>query len=87
MAILRTVFAAAYADARAMEQHVSASELDWTIVRLNRLSDKSRTGRVRATTGLFDRPSGMTRGDAAAVLLDVAEGSRYTRTAVNVAGA
>jgi uncharacterized protein YbjT (DUF2867 family) len=86
IAILRTVFAAAYADARAMEQHVSASDLDWTIVRLNRLSDGSATGRVRVTTELFDRPSGTTRGDVAAVLLDVAEGSRYTRAAVNVAG-
>jgi putative NADH-flavin reductase len=86
MALLRTIFAANYADARAMEQVVTASDLEWTITRLNRLTDKPATNESRLTTDLLDRPSAIPRADAAAVLLDLAENGKYERAAVNVAG-
>jgi uncharacterized protein YbjT (DUF2867 family) len=40
IALLRLLFADAYADVSTMEQIVSACDLDWTIVRLNRLTDR-----------------------------------------------
>lgn len=87
IAILRLVFAAAYADARAMEQIVSTSDLDWTIARLNQLSDGPAHGKVRISRELFERPSGMTRADAAIALLDIVEDLTLAKTAVNLAGA
>lgn len=86
MALLRRVFADAYADAGRMERIVRASDLDWTVVRLNRLTDGPARGRVRISRGLLDRPASLTRADAAAVLLDVLADSAYARTAVNVGG-
>ena len=86
MALLRLIFADSYADAAAMEHIVSATDLDWTIARLNRLTDKPATGGVRMTSGLFDRPTGLTRADAAATLLDIIADGTTIRNAVNVAG-
>ncbi|MFZ0387341.1 MAG: NAD(P)-binding oxidoreductase [Solirubrobacteraceae bacterium] len=86
MALLRFVFAGNYADARAMEQHVSASELDWTIVRLNRLTNRAPSDSVRLTPDLLDRPSAVSRADVAASLVTLAEDGAYARTAVNLAG-
>jgi putative NADH-flavin reductase len=68
MALLRRIFADAYADAASMEQIVQASDLDWTIVRLNRLTNRPAQSRVRLSQGLFDKPSAMSRADAAATL-------------------
>lgn len=87
IAMLRLVFAANYADARAMERLVSGTDLDWTIARLNRLTNHPARGAVRITPELFDKPSALTRSDAAATLVNLAEDSAHTRTAVNVAGA
>jgi putative NADH-flavin reductase len=86
MALLRRVFAAAYADAARMEQIVSASELDWTIVRLNRLTDRPAHGTVRISQDLFHKPSAMSRADAAVMLLNVVEDAATIRTAINTAG-
>lgn len=86
IALLRRIFAAAYADAAAMERAVSASSLDWTIARLNRLTSKTATGQARVSPGLFARPTAITRADAARVLLDITEDQALARTAVNVAG-
>lgn len=86
IAILRLVFAANYADARAMEQLVSASDLTWTIARLNRLTNQPARGAVRITPQLFDKPSALTRADAARTLLNLAENGAHALTAVNVAG-
>jgi putative NADH-flavin reductase len=85
VAVLRRAFAAAYADAAAMERLVSASDRDWTIARFTRLLDKPPTG-VRISRDLFDKPSSITRADAATALLDLAEDPAYARCAVNVAG-
>jgi hypothetical protein len=84
--MLRLMLAEAYADLSKMEQTVSASDLDWTIVRLNRLIDQPAQGGVRTSRGLFDKPSGMTRADAAAALLDIIEDDTAVKTAINTAG-
>ena len=86
MALLRLVFAAAYADVAEMERIVAGSDLDWTIVRLNRLTDGPATGRPRMSTEPFDKPTALTRADTARTLLDVVEDAGTARTAVNLAG-
>jgi hypothetical protein len=84
---LRLILRAAYADLAQMERIVSASDLDWTIARLNRLLDKPARGRARISTTLLDKPAAITRADAAATLLDLAESDRYAKSAVNLSGA
>jgi uncharacterized protein YbjT (DUF2867 family) len=86
IALLRFMLADAYADLSRMEQIVSASDLDWTIVRLNRLTDRPARGALRTSRGLFDKPSAMTRADAAATLLDIVEDGATAKTAINTAG-
>lgn len=87
IALLKATFAAAYADNAAMEQLVSTSNLDWTIARLNRLTDKPARGAVRTSRDLLDKPSSITRADAAATLLDIAQDATLAKTAINLAGA
>src|SRR5262245_902343 len=86
IAILRLILADAYADASNMEQIVSASVLDWTIVRLNKLTDQPAQGGVRITRDLFDKPTAITRADAAATLLDIVEDPTTIKAAINTAG-
>lgn len=86
IALLKLVFADAYADGAAMEQLVSTSGLDWTIARLNRLTDEPPRGTIHTSHDLLDRPSAITRTDAAAALLDIVEDETLTGTAVNLAG-
>ena len=85
--VLRRVLATPYADVAQMEQIVTASDLDWAIARLNRLTSKPATGAITASTGLLDRARPHTRADTAAVLLDLAERPAPARTAVNLTGA
>jgi putative NADH-flavin reductase len=87
MWLLRRLLAAAYADAAAMERIVGATELDWTVVRLNKLLDRPATGSVQVSRSLLAKPSPVTRADAAAVLLDAVEDQTLAQSAVNVAGA
>lgn len=47
----RLFFPSVVADASAMEQIVTASRLDWTLVRPPQLTDKPRTGRYRVREG------------------------------------
>jgi putative NADH-flavin reductase len=86
IALLKLVFADAYADGAAMEQIVSTSGLDWTIARLNRLTDEPPRGTIHTSHDLLDRPSAITRTDAAAALLDIVEDETLAGTAVNLAG-
>jgi putative NADH-flavin reductase len=86
MAVLRRVFTDAYADATRMERTVAASGLDWTIVRLNRLLDAPARGGTRYSTNQLDRPTALTRADAAAILLDIAADPTTARHAINAAG-
>jgi len=86
IALLRWALADAYADAAAMEQIVSTVDLDWTVVRLNRLVDRPASGRVLISRSQLDRPRPIARADAAATLLDTVESTAYARTAINVGG-
>ncbi len=86
MALLRLVFADAYADVAEMERIVSGSDLDWTIVRLNRLTNKPARGQPRMTAELFDKPSALTRADVGSAVLDIVEDANNIKTAINVAG-
>jgi putative NADH-flavin reductase len=49
--ILPRLFAAAFADTRAMEDVIRASGLDWTLVRATRLVDGPFTGKYRVAPG------------------------------------
>jgi len=41
-------------------------------------------GEPDVSSGLFDRPTGLTRADAAGLLVDYVQDQRWSRTAVNV---
>jgi hypothetical protein len=86
IALLRLMLADAYADVRTMESIVTQSDVDWRIVRLNRLTDRPAIGASRISRDVFARPTAISRADAAAVLLDIAADDGLARTAVNVAG-
>ncbi|SIM49020.1 Putative NADH-flavin reductase [Micromonospora cremea] len=86
IALLKLVFADAYADCAAMEDIVSTSSLDWTIARLNRLTDKPPHGTFYTSRALLDRPFAITRTDAAAALLDIVKDETLAKTAINIAG-
>ncbi|WP_166351267.1 NAD(P)-dependent oxidoreductase [Phytoactinopolyspora limicola] len=86
VAVLRRILADSYADDAAMEEIVRSSDLDWTIVRLNMLTDKPATGRLHTSRDLLSKPRSMTRADAAILLLDVIEDPAATQTAVNATG-
>jgi putative NADH-flavin reductase len=75
-----------YADVAEEEQIVSASDLDWTIVRLNRLTDGLATGKIHTSRELLAAPRSHTRADAATLLLDIVEDPALARTAINVSG-
>ncbi|KAB8185440.1 NAD(P)-dependent oxidoreductase [Microbispora catharanthi] len=84
--LLRRLLATPYADARDLEQAVSTSELDWTIVRLTRLTDRPAVGAVVIRRELLAKPRSLTRADVATTLLDIAEGGHLSGVAVNVHG-
>jgi NAD(P)H-binding len=86
MAILRRLLAASYTDGAEMERLVAGSGLDWTIARLNRLTNKPATGRVHTSRGLLAKPRAIARADAAALLLDIVGDPTLAGTAINVAG-
>jgi hypothetical protein len=86
VAILRRILADAYADTAEMERVLAATDLDWTVVRLNRLLDKPARGTVQISRDLLDRPRSITRADAAATLVDTVETTTYARSAINIAG-
>jgi hypothetical protein len=77
------LLAAAYADQSAMERVVATSNLDWTIVRVNRLTDRPPTGRVEVRPDLLAHPRSTARADVARTLLRVVEEGTFVRTAVN----
>lgn len=86
IALLNRILADAYADMKAMEQIVTASDVGWRIARLNRHTDAPARGGTRITSGLLDKPTVLTRADAAAALLDISQNPALARAAVNIAG-
>ena len=84
--ILRRVLRVPYADTARMEEVVSGSDLEWTIVRLNRLTDAPPAGTLDARSTLLPRATRLSRADVAVLLVDQAERSTG-RCALNVGGA
>ncbi len=80
--LVRWILRRPYADFARMEQLVTSSGLDWTIVRPPYLSNGPTTGRVRSQAGgkdLAHGPYHISRRDLAATLLNLAEDSRHVR--------
>ena len=78
--LVRWILRKPYADFARMEQLVTSSGLDWTIVRPPYLSNGPTTGRVRSQAGgkdLAHGPYHISRRDLAATLLNLAEDSRH----------
>jgi len=85
----RTLLRNVVADQRAMEEQVTRSNLDWTILRAARLTTGSLTGRYtvekQSDRGEFPaRP--MSREDLACMMLDEAERGNYIKQVVRVCG-
>ena len=85
----RTILRHFSRDQRAMEKLVTASDLDWTILRPPRMSDSAPD---EQSTSTLDEPpdsSGMliNREEVARVMLDTVENRRYIRQLVHVRGA
>jgi putative NADH-flavin reductase len=90
VAVIRMVLRHSYADARNMEAVLKRSDLDWRIVRANRLVDKPAVGAVVRMPGGADFDGGaheLTRADLAATLLDVVADDGLRREAIEVTGA
>lgn len=84
--LLKTFLRGSTADKAAMERHVEASGLDWTIARPPVLNDKPATGDVQ----VFDPSAGekankIARDDLAAWLVAQLDSTAYLRRAVTVA--
>ncbi|MEV5739476.1 NAD(P)-binding oxidoreductase [Microbispora rosea] len=84
--LLHRLLATQYADARDLEQAVTTGDLDWTIVRLTRLTDRPATGTAVIRRELLGTPRSLTRADVATTLLDIAQEGHLSRVAVNVQG-
>jgi putative NADH-flavin reductase len=79
---VKTAAPGAYKEVRAAADAVRASSLDWTLVRVARLTDKPATGDIKV--GYYgDGEVGLsiTRADMATFLLDQTSDSRYVRQA------
>jgi putative NADH-flavin reductase len=90
LALSKTLLRHTTGDQRAMEQLVTDSPLDWTVVRPARLNDRRRTGRYITTCESAGRPASdrvVPRGDVADLMLDAAEGQTYINQIVWVRGA
>lgn len=81
----RLFFRSTVLDAAAMEQIISNSGLDWTIVRPPRLTNKSRTGKYRIREGHLPRFGfAISRADVADFMIKAAENHKSTGKIVGV---
>ncbi|AXE38037.1 NAD(P)-dependent oxidoreductase [Acidipropionibacterium virtanenii] len=90
LALVRVLLRHSYADARNMESVLRHSDLDWRIVRANRLVDKPALGSVLRMPDGRDFTGGLnelTRADLASTLLDVVADDALVRRAIEVTGA
>jgi hypothetical protein len=79
--LVRTLSANVYRDMEQVDQLVRASDRDWTIVRVPRLTDEPKSGRVRV--GHIGRGVGtqLSRADLAEFMLRQVEDGTYLRQA------
>lgn len=84
--VARTMFRTGYTDLALMEDMLRDSELDWTVVRPPRLTDKPLTGRYRTAIDRNVR-GGLTiaRADVAHLMLDLVDRPESIRHTVGVA--
>ena len=85
----RTVLRHFSSDQRAMEKLVTASDLDWTILRPPRMTESAPDEQSSATLDEPPTASGMqiTKAEVARVMLDTVENQRYIRELVHIRGA
>lgn len=76
-------------DQRAMERLVTASDLDWTVLRAPRMNDAAPAGESTVTTREPSDTKGMliTKDEVARVMLDTVENRRHIRELVHIRGA
>lgn len=83
--ILYRLFGEGYADMARMEQVLHGSDVDWTIVRPPRLTDRPATGRYRkAVNQHIRRARSISRADLAGAMLDVLDDPHTVRATVGV---
>ncbi|WP_136517320.1 NAD(P)-dependent oxidoreductase [Cellulomonas telluris] len=84
--LIRRVLGGHFVDVALMEHDLERCDLDWTIMRVPRVTDEPPTGRVRTA---YDRPLRAAlrigRADAAALMLHLATRSDLARTVVTAA--
>ena len=87
--VSRTLLRHFSSDQRAMEKLVTASDLDWTVLRPPRMTDSAPDGQSFSSLEEPQDSTGMTitREEVARVMLDAAENGRYVRELVHVRGA
>ena len=85
----RTVLRHFSSDQRAMEKLVTASDLDWTILRPPRMTESAPDEQSSATLDEPRDAAGMliTKEEVARVMLDTVENQRYIRQVVHIRGA
>ena len=72
-------------DKQRQEELIRASQVDWTIVRPSRLTDRPATGSYRVGTRLsYAASASISRADLAAFLLDQLDDPAATRTVVEI---
>jgi putative NADH-flavin reductase len=76
-------------DQRAMERLVTASDLDWTVLRAPRMNDAAPRGESTVTVGEPSNAKGMliTKDEVARVMLDTVENGSHIRKIVHLRGA
>ena len=84
--VTRCLHPRAYRVHGAMQEVITNSHLDWTLVRAPRLVDGPPTGRVEHSAGSSPRRTSITRADLAAFLADLAGRPDYLQQAPLVAG-
>jgi putative NADH-flavin reductase len=87
--VARTILRHFSRDQRAMEKIVTASNLDWTVLRPPRMTDSAPDEQSTAMFGEPPDSKGMqiTKEEVARVMLDTVENGRYIRKLVHVRGA
>lgn len=83
--IANRFFGGAYRDMRHMEKLLDTSELEWTILRPPRLTDKPATGHYRTARYHLRGGRQITRGDLAAAMLDVLHDPTGLRATIGIA--
>jgi putative NADH-flavin reductase len=87
--VARTLLRHFSSDQRAMERLVTASDLDWTILRPPRMTASAPDGQSTAIIGEPPDATGLEikRDEVARVMLDTVENRRYIRRLVHIRGA